>query len=94
MQLCKQIVLLLLAFIQATQRHDSRRKSLQKKAGTVCHEAFDETHQESMHAKISLEAAVQETTGDFDLKILTDHVDCSVTNANIAQGQTDLRCLQ
>ena len=46
------------------------------------------------HAKISSEAAVQETTGDFDLKILTDHVDCSMNNANIAQGQIDLRCLQ
>ena len=46
------------------------------------------------HAKIPSEAAVQETTGDFDLKIFTDHVDCFMNNANIAQGQTDLRCLQ
>ena len=64
-----------------------------EKIGTVCHEAFDETNPEK-HAKIPSEAADQETTGHFDLKILTDHVDCSMNNANIAQGQTDLRYLQ
>ena len=46
------------------------------------------------HAKIPSEEAVQETTEDFDFKILTHHVDCSVSNAKIAQGQTDLRCLK
>ena len=35
-------------FLRAIQRHDSSRKYLQKKIGTVCHEAFDEPNLENM----------------------------------------------